>query len=60
MEWEARGGWQGGAGGGRGVSESIKKGTFVMKIFFSGNVEWSFEGLWKMIASYMLIEKLGS
>ena len=36
---------------GRGVSESVKKGKFVMKIFFSDNAEWSFKNLWKMISA---------
>ena len=35
-------------GGGMGVSESIKKEKFVMKIFFPDNVEWSSKNLWKM------------
>ena len=38
-------------GVGRGVSESVKKGKFVMKIFFSDNAEWSFKNLWKMISA---------
>ena len=29
----------------------VKKETFVMKIFFSDNVEWSSENLWKMISA---------
>ena len=37
---EGGGGGGGGGGGvGRGLSESIKKGKFVTKIFFSDNVE---------------------
>ena len=36
---------------GGGLSESGKKETFVMKIFFSDNVEWSSENLWKMISA---------
>ena len=28
--------------------ESVKKGKFVMKIFFSDIVEWSSKNLWKM------------
>ena len=41
-------GSKGGDGG--EVSESIKKGKFVMKIFFSYNVEWSSKNLWKTIS----------
>ena len=36
---------------GGGLSESVKKETFVMKIFFSDNVEWSSENLWIMISA---------
>ena len=35
----------------RGLSESIKKGKFVTKIFFSDNVEWSSKMLWKMMSA---------
>ena len=38
-------------GGGGGLSEAVKKGKFVMKIFFSDNVEWSSKNLWKMISA---------
>ena len=34
-----------------GLSESVKKGKFVTKIFFSDNVEWSSKILWKMISA---------
>ena len=33
-----------------GFSESVKKGKFVVKIFFSDNAEGSSENLWKMIS----------
>ena len=36
--------------GGWGVCVNpLKKEKLVMKIFFSGNAEWSFKNLWKMI-----------
>ena len=41
--WSLRGWW--------GLSESIKKGKFVVKIFFSDYVEWSSENLWKMMSA---------
>ena len=31
------------------IRETVKKGKFVTKIFFSDNVEWSSKNLWKMI-----------
>ena len=34
-----------------GWFESIQKGEFVMKFFFSDNVEWSSENLWKTISA---------
>ena len=34
-----------------GLSESVKKGKFKTKIFFSGNVELSPKTLWKMISA---------
>ena len=34
-----------------GLSESVKKGKFVTKIFFSHNVEWSSTNLWKMMSA---------
>ena len=34
-----------------GLSESIKRGKFVTKIFFSDNVEWSSKNLWKMVSA---------
>ena len=38
--WSLRWGWgEGGTGGGGCLSESVKKGKFVKKIFFSDNVE---------------------
>ena len=40
---------KGGRGG--GLSESVKKGKFMTKIFFSNNAEWSFKNLWKMISA---------
>ena len=34
------------------MSESVKKGQFVTKIFFSdNNIKWSSENLWKMISA---------
>ena len=33
-----------------GLSDSVKKGTFVSRIFLSDNAEWSFKNLWKMIS----------
>ena len=38
-------------GGGGGLSDALKKWKFVMKIFFSDNVEWSSKNLWKMISA---------
>ena len=38
-------------GGEGGLIESVKKGTFVTKIVFSDNAEWSFKNLWKMISA---------
>ena len=32
-----------------GLSDSVKKGKFVKKIFLSDNAEWSFKNLWKVI-----------
>ena len=40
-----------GRGGGGGLSESVKKGKFVKKIFLSVNVEWRSKILWKMISA---------
>ena len=38
--------------GGEGVlSESVKKGKIMTKIFFSDNIEWSSKNLWKMISA---------
>ena len=37
--------------GGGGLSESIKKGKFMTKIFFPDNVEWSSKNQWKMISA---------
>ena len=34
-----------------GLSESVKKGKFKTKIFFSDNVELSPKNLWKMISA---------
>ena len=34
-----------------GLSESVKKEKFVMKIFFSDNVEWSSKNLEKMVSA---------
>ena len=37
-----------------GLSESIKEGKFVTKIFFSYNVEWSWKWVkWKMMSADM-------
>ena len=47
------GGGGGGGGGGGDLSESIKKGKFVTKTFFSDNVEWSSKNLWKMISAHV-------
>ena len=33
------------------MTESFKKGKFVMKFFFSDNVEWSSENVWKMTSA---------
>ena len=33
------------------LSESVKKGKFVKKIFLSDNAEWSSKNLWKMISA---------
>ena len=30
--------------------ESVKKGKFVMKIFFSDNVKWNSKNLWNMMS----------
>ena len=38
-------------GEGWGLSESIRKGKFMTKIFFSNNIEWSFKNLWKMMSA---------
>ena len=35
-----------------GLSESIKKGKFVKKKFFSDNIEWSSKNLWKICEGY--------
>ena len=40
-----------GGGGDGGLRESVKKGKFVMKIFFSDNVVWSSKNEWKMISA---------
>ena len=34
-----------------GLSESVKKGESMTKIFFSDNVEWSSKNLWKMMSA---------
>ena len=39
------------SGGGGGLSQSVKKGKFVTKIFFSDIVEWNSKNLWKMISA---------
>ena len=36
-------------GGGQGLSESVKKGKFVTKIFFADIVEWSSKNFTKII-----------
>ena len=49
-------GRMGGGGGGPGgwvLSESVKKGKFVTKMFFSDNVEWSSKNLLKISADVM-------
>ena len=33
-----------------GLSEFVKKGESMTKIFFSDNVEWSSKNLWKMMS----------
>ena len=33
------------------LSESVRKGKLVTKIFFSDNVEWSSKNLWKMMSA---------
>ena len=39
------------------MSESVKIEKFVKKIFFSDNVGWSSENLWKMISADVETDK---
>ena len=39
------------------VSESVKKGKFMTKIFFSVNVEWRSKNLWKTISADVKADK---
>ena len=36
---------------GDGLSESVKKGKLVEKIFFSDNVQWSSKNMWKTMSA---------
>ena len=39
------------------MNESVKKGKFMKKIFFSDNVEWSSKNFWKMISANVKANK---
>ena len=39
------------------MNESVKKGKFMKKIFFSDNVEWSSKNFWKMIPANVKANK---